>query len=73
MAKYKVIFEAAEEGGFVVTCPAVPGTVSQGETYEEALANIKEALELALECYREDGVRLPEDVEVIVEEVEVAS
>lgn len=73
MAKYKVVFESAEEGGFVVTCPAVPGTVSQGETYEEALANIKEAVELALECYREDGVPIPEDVEVIVEEVEVAS
>jgi antitoxin HicB len=73
MAKYKVVFESAEEGGFVVTCPAVPGTFSQGETYEEALANIKEAVELALECYREDGVPIPEDVEVIVEEVEVAS
>ena len=73
MARYKVIFERAEEGGCVVTCPAVPGTVSQGDTYEEALANVKEAIELALECYREDGVPLPEDVEVIVEEVEVAS
>ena len=73
MAKYKVVFESAEEGGFVVTCTAVPGTVSQGETYKEALANIKEAVELALECYREDGVPIPEDVEVIVEEVEVAS
>ena len=73
MVKYKVVLEQAEEGGFVVTCPAVPGTVSQGDTYEEALANIKEAIELALECYREDGVQLPEDAEVIVEEVEVAS
>jgi len=73
MAKYKVIFEEAEEGGYVVTCPAVPGTVSQGDTYDEALANIKEALELALACYREDGVSLPADVEVTVEEVEVAS
>lgn len=68
MAKYKVVFEIAEEGGFVVTCPAVPGTVSQGETYEEALANIKEAVKLALECYREDGVPIPKDVEVSVEE-----
>jgi len=73
MVKYNVVLEQAEEGGYVVTCPAVPGTVSQGDTYDEAVANIKEALELALECYREDGVPLPEDVEVIVEEVEVAS
>jgi predicted RNase H-like HicB family nuclease len=73
MAKYRVVLEQAEEGGFVVTCPAVPGTVSQGDTYEEAIANIKEAIELALECYREDGVPLPEDIEVIVEEVEVTA
>jgi predicted RNase H-like HicB family nuclease len=73
MVKYNVVLEQAEEGGFVVTCPAVPGTVSQGDTYEEAIANIKEAIELALECYREDGVPLPEDVEVILEEVEIAS
>jgi antitoxin HicB len=73
MTRYKVVFEEAEEGGYVVTCPAVPGTVSQGETYEEAIVNIKEAIELALECYREDGVPLPEDIDVIVEEVEVTA
>jgi antitoxin HicB len=73
MTRYKVVFEKAEEGGYVVTCPAVPGTVSQGDTYDEALVNIKEAIELALECYREDGVPFPEDVEVMLEEVEVAS
>lgn len=71
--KYKVILERAEEGGYVVTCPAVAGTVSQGETLEEALANIVEAVELALECYREDGVAVPADVDVVVAEVEVAA
>jgi len=73
MVKYKVVLERAEEGGYVVTCPAVPGTVTQGETVADALANAKEAIELALECYRDDGVPIPADVDVIVEEVEVAA
>jgi len=53
--KHKIVIERAEEGGYLATCPAIPGTYSQGETYEETLENIKEAIELALECYREDG------------------
>ncbi|MGQ9706151.1 MAG: type II toxin-antitoxin system HicB family antitoxin [bacterium] len=56
MDKYKVILESSDDCGFVVTCPAIPGTISQGETYEEAISNIKEAIELALECYRDDGI-----------------
>jgi len=72
MAKYKIILETAEEGGYVVSCPALPGTYSQGESAAEAVANIKEAIELSLECYRDDGVPFPNDVEVIIDEVEVA-
>jgi antitoxin HicB len=72
MVKYKVILEPAEEGGYVVSCPAIPGTYSQGESAEEAISNIKEAIELSLECYRDDGVPFPDDVEVIIDEVEVA-
>jgi antitoxin HicB len=72
MVKYKVILEPADEGGYVVSCPAIPGTYSQGESAEEAISNIKEAIELSLECYRDDGVPFPDDVEVIIDEVEVA-
>ncbi len=64
MAKYKIILEPAEEGGYVVSCPAILGTYSQGESVYEAVANIKEAIELSLECYRDDGVPFPKDVEV---------
>lgn len=72
MVKYKVILEPAEEGGYIVSCPAIPGTYSQGETVAEAIGNIKEAIELSLECYREDGFPFPKDIEVIIEEVEIA-
>ena len=47
--KLTVILEAQKEGGFTVYVPSLPGCISQGETKEEALKNIKEAIELYLE------------------------
>ena len=47
--KIKVVLEASEEGGFTVYVPSLPGCISEGETEEEALVNIKEAIELYLE------------------------
>lgn len=46
---FKVIIEQDEDGVFIASVSSVPGCYSQGNTYEEALANIKEALELSLE------------------------
>jgi predicted RNase H-like HicB family nuclease len=46
---FKVIIEQDEKGYFVASVPAVPGCHSQGKTYEDALKNIKEAIELCLE------------------------
>ncbi len=46
---FKVIMEQDEKGFFVASVPAIPGCHSQGKTYEEALKNIKEAIELCLE------------------------
>lgn len=47
--KIKVVLEPAEEGGYTVYVPALPGCISEGDTFEEAIANIKEAIELYLE------------------------
>ncbi len=47
--KIKVVLEASEEGGFTVYVPSLPGCISEGETEEESLANIREAIELYLE------------------------
>ena len=47
--KIRVVLEASEEGGFTVYVPSLPGCISEGQTEEEALANIKEAIELYLE------------------------
>lgn len=58
---YKVVFEAAEEGGYTVYVPSLPGCISEGETYEEALTNIKEALGLYLETLVKRGEPIPEE------------
>lgn len=47
--QYNAIFQAEKEGGYSVWVPALPGCCSQGETFEEAVENIKEAIELYLE------------------------
>ena len=47
--KIKVILEEQEEGGYTVYAPSLPGCISQGDSKEEALKNIKEAIELYLE------------------------
>jgi antitoxin HicB len=46
---FKVFLEPDEDGGYVVVCPSLPGCYSQGESVEDALANIREAIELCLE------------------------
>ena len=52
--KLKVVFEPSDEGGFTVYVPSLPGCISEGETKEQALANIKEAIELYLEPVDDD-------------------
>jgi len=58
--KYTVVLDPQEEGGFTVRCIEIPETISQGETREEALANIKEAIKLVLEVQRDETVYPPE-------------
>lgn len=50
---FTVTLEQGEDGYIVVECPSLPGCVSQGKTEEEALSNIKEAIELWLEVEAE--------------------
>jgi len=68
--KLAVIIERDEDGVYVAECPAIPGCISQGKTYDEALANVKEAIELCLEVRKEEG--LPLTIWADVVNVEVA-
>lgn len=47
--KFQVLIQRDEDGKYIVSCPAIKGCHSQGDTYEEALENIKEAMELCVE------------------------
>jgi predicted RNase H-like HicB family nuclease len=60
--KLKVILEPSDEGGFTVYVPSLPGCISEGDTLEEALENIREAIDLYLE---EEPLVLPEKAQVL--------
>jgi predicted RNase H-like HicB family nuclease len=63
--QYTVILEREPEGGFHVYCPALRGCHSQGETESEALANIREAIEVYIESLAAHNEPVPEeDVQV---------
>ena len=64
---FKILIEPDEEsGGFVVTCPSLPGGYSQGDTIEESLANIREAIELCLEDLVEHGEPVPDTANTLM-------
>lgn len=54
-----IVLEAQEEGGFTVFVPALPGCISEGETREEAIENIREAIALYLESGENDKIEYP--------------
>ncbi len=54
--KLKVVLEPSDEGGYTVYVPSLPGCVSEGDTEEEALVNIREAIELYLEPVDDDWI-----------------
>lgn len=72
--KYTAIFEPAEEGGYTVSVPALPGCVTEGDTFEEAVEMVKDAMEGYLAVLKEEGEDIPEETdEVVVTKVSVPS
>ncbi len=57
----QVVIYRGEDGYWVAECPSLPGCVSQGKTKEEAVANVKEAIEGYIEALKEDGLPVPEE------------
>ena len=69
--RYTVLFEPAEEGGYVVTCPALPGLVTEGDTLEEARAMAADAIRgtsKALQGWPAHTTRRPEPRGSIIKE-----
>jgi predicted RNase H-like HicB family nuclease len=57
----QVVIAAGEDGYWVAECPSLPGCISQGRNREEAISNIKEAIEGYISALKEDGLSVPED------------
>ena len=65
--KTKVYLESSDDGGYTVIVPSLPGCISEGDTKEEALKNIREAIEIYLEPVEDDTLTIHQ-----AEEVELA-
>lgn len=66
--RFKIILEESAEGGYTAYVPSLPGCISEGQTKEEALKNIHEAIELYLEPVEDDWILDEKD---LVQEIEV--
>lgn len=67
--KLRIVLEPSDEGGYTVYAPSLPGCICEGETREEALANVREAIALYLEPTEDDyldgGTLAQEGIEVL--------
>jgi antitoxin HicB len=59
--RYTAIFEPAQEGGYVVSVPALPGCVTEGDTFEEAMEMVKDAISLYIESLKDHHEPIPEE------------
>jgi antitoxin HicB len=66
---FTVFFEPAAEGGYVVTCPALPGLVTEGDTLAEARKMARDAIRACVESLRKDGEPIPRDLKLVLEPV----
>jgi len=64
--RHVILIPDRESGGYVVEVPSLPGCYSQGESQEEAIANIREAIDLHIESLIAHGEEVPDDVELIL-------
>lgn len=62
--RLKIVLEPSEEGGYTATVPSLPGCISEGNSKEETLRNVKEAIELYLEPVDDDQV-IPANSEIV--------
>lgn len=69
--QYTVIVHNADEGGHWVEVPSLPGCFSQGETIDEAMSNIKEAIELHIQGLKDEGQEIPKEADLVIGRVDV--
>lgn len=69
---YTVFFEPAFEGGYIVSVPALPGLITEGDTIEEAREMARDAIRAYLESFIKDGEQIPEEKGTRQEKVAIA-
>ena len=69
--RYTVILETQSDGGYHASCPALAGCHSEGDTLDEAVANIREAITVYLESLRAHGEALPVE-DILIKPLDVA-
>lgn len=70
--EYTVVFEPADEGGYVAIVPALPGCSTQGETFEETVEMVQDAIQGYIAVMKEQGQEIPvEKNEAVVTKVSV--
>jgi len=69
--KYRIVIEQDEDGVFVAECPSLPGCISQGYTRDEALINIKDAMEGYLASLAKHGEPIPPSIHEEILEVSI--
>ena len=69
--RYTVILEHQPDGGYHIFCPALQGCRSEGDTLEESLANIKEAIEVYLESLKAHGEKPPIE-DLLIKPIEIS-
>ena len=67
---FTVIFEKEEEGGYHVFCPVLPGCHTQGDTIDEGIQNIREAIQLYVDSLVDDGLPVPEE-DILIKPIEI--
>ena len=67
--KYRIILEQDEDGMFVAECPSLPGCISQGKNRQEAIKNIKDAINGYLESLKKHNEPIPHSIEEEVVEI----
>ncbi len=67
---YTIIFEKEDDGGYHVFCPTLKGCHTQGDTYDEALYNIKDAIKLYLDSMIANNEPIPEE-DIIIKPIKV--
>ena len=64
ICKVPLVLAPQPEGGFTVTSPLLPELVTEGDTVEEVMENVRDALEATIEAYRDQGRPLPRNVQI---------